>query len=330
MAYTRFDQIPNFSTAAVTASALSLDPTYNNDSLLGSALVTRSARLDALANAASETITVPFLNPLDATIESNVASKDESIRANVNGIKGGTQSAITHFRDQVWGANRLLSGLKGVDIMSEIAAKDERYWIDERKKMLAIMLKAISIVSPANMTADASGNVANLKALLQGKQTFGDAKSKVKNVVMSSLQHYYIQESQIGYEQPSQTDTEFGRIAGMNIVVSDDMPDDLLALVADGGFVYGEASQMSSPRISYQSDELLARGWGVDALVSRRQFIFTPQGYKFVGTYDSQNASPTFDEMKNGNDWELVTGIPRKALPFGFVKVAITPTTTGE
>lgn len=328
MAYTRFEDIPSFSTAAVQAAKAFINPEFYNDDILTSPIVTQSATFNALAQAGSAEISVPFLNPLDASIEENVASPDESILADIHGITGGSQSARLNYKDQVWGANRLLSTLRGVDIMGEIAARDERYWKERRKTHLVTVLSAIATTAGAGYTVNGGTEVASVDLLIDGKGMFGDAQAKATTVVMHSTQQRYLSKGQLGFESPADTNTEFGRVHGMKIVVSDSMPVTLMAIVADEAFSYGEAN-LASYAMRYEASERAARGWGTDILVSRKQYILHPQGFRFVGVVDPKNASPTIAEMSNGNDWELIAGINPKQVPFRFVKVAAAPTTGG-
>ena len=180
MVYTRFEDIPNFSAGAVEAAKAFVKPEYFNDDLLLSPMVNRSARFDALAQAGSADISVPFLNPLDATIEENVASPDESIMADIHGITGGNQRAKLNYHDQVWGANRLLSTLRQIDVMGEIAVKDERYWIERRKVRVATILNALSTTAGSTYTINGGTEVASVDLLIDAKGLYGDAQARVR------------------------------------------------------------------------------------------------------------------------------------------------------
>ncbi len=326
MSYTRFEDIPNFSAGAVEAAKAFLKPEFYNDDILTSPMVVRSAAFDALAQSGAAYTSVPFLNPLDASIEENVASPDESIMADVHGITGGNQKAHLNFKDQVWGANRLLSTLRGVDLMAEIAARDERYKIERRKVRVATILTALSVTAGADYTIDGGTEVASADLLIDGKGLYGDAAGKARTAVMHSTQYRYLQKAQLGFVAPADSNTLFGTIHGLDIVVSDNMPVTLIAIVAGEAFSYGRAN-LGKYAMSYESSERAARGWGTDILVSREQDILHPQGFEFVGTLDPKNASPTIAELKNGNDWALFAGINKKQVPFRFIKVAATPTT---
>ena len=324
--YTRFEDIPNFSAAAVQAAKAFIEPSYYNDDILTAPLINRSAFFDGLASGSSPETSVPFLNPLDASIEENVASPDESIMAEIHGITGGSQSARINYKDQVWGANRLLTTLRGVDIMAEIAARDERYWIERRKTHLVTVLSAIATTAGAKFTVNGGTNVASVDLLIDGKGLFGDAQAKATTVVMHSTQQRYLAKGNLGFVAPVDSNTLFGTVHGMTIVVSDSMPVGLIAIVADNAFSYGEAN-LGTYAMRYEANERAARGWGTDILVSRKQYVLHPQGFRFVGLIDPKNASPTIAEMNNGNDWELLAGINDKQVPFRFVKVAAAPTT---
>lgn len=324
MSYTRFEDIPGFSAAAVQAAKGFIDPTYFNDDVLQSPIIVQSPTFTALAQAGSADISVPFLNPLDATIEENVASPDETIMAEIHGITGGNQRAKTNYKDQVWGANRLLSTLRGIDVMGEIAARDARYWKERLKVHLMTVASAISVTAGADYTVNGGTNVASVDLLIDGKSLFGDAQDKARAVLMHSTQQRYLKKAQLGFESPADTNTAFGTIDGMTIIVSDSCPKGLMVIVADEAFSYGEAN-LGDKAMRYQSEERAARGWGTDILVSRKQYILHPQGFEFVGTVDPSNASPTIAEMSNGNDWKLLAGINPKQVPFRFVKVATVP-----
>lgn len=326
MAYTRFEDIPNFSASAVNAASAFLSPEFYNDDILKSPIVVQSAYFDGLAQAGSADISVPFMNPLDTSIEENVASPDESIMAEIHGITGGNQKAKTHYKDQVWGANRLLTTLRGKDIMAEIAARRERYFIERRKIHLVTNLSALAVTAGAAFTVDGGSEVASVDLIIDGVGLFGDASGKARAVVMHSTQQRFLQKGQLGFESPADTNTLFGRVHGLEIIVSDSMPVGLMAIVAAEAFSYGKAN-LGTYALRYQSEERAARGWGTDELIAREQYLLHPQGFNFVGAVAANNASPTIDEMKNGNDWELVAGINPKQVPLRFIKVAATKTT---
>lgn len=325
MVYTRYEDIPGFSAAAVQAASAFLSPEIYNDDILTGRLVVQSPTFNALAQAGSADISVPFLNPLDATIEENVASLDESIMADIHGITGGNQRAKLNYKDQVWGASRIISTLKGVDLISEIAARKERYFVERRKKHLVTVISALSVTAGSAYTVDGGTSMASVDLLIDAKGMYGDAASKAKTVYMHGTQYRALQKAQLNeFESPADTNTLFGRAHGLDIIVSDDMPVGLMAVVADEAFSYGEAD-LGSYAVRYQSEERAADGWGTDIIVARKQYILHPQGFDFVGVVDPKNASPTIDEMKNGNDWALVAGINPKQVPIRFVKVAATP-----
>jgi hypothetical protein len=145
VAYTLYSDIPNFSAAAVNAAAAFIDREFYNDDILTSPVVVRSARFDALAQAGSADISVPFLNPLDAAIEENTANLDPSVMAAIHGITGGTQKAKLNYKDQVFGSDRITSTLRGIDVMPQIASRLERYWIERRKKHVTTILSALAL-----------------------------------------------------------------------------------------------------------------------------------------------------------------------------------------
>lgn len=319
--YTLYSEVPNFSAARI--NAMSFDPSFNNDVIFNSPMVVRSAELDARASTGAAITTVPYWNPLDA-IEPNVASFNENDMAPVHGIGGGEQTARIHLRAEVLGANRVISTLRQTNVMGQIAASIERYWIDTRKAHLGAILTGISIAAGPKNTHNAA-DVLSLKVILAALQKAGDAKGRYKTIVMNSLQEYYLQDAQIGYRASAETNTNFATIGGLNIVVSDDMPTTMVALVADKAFGFGEGALSPNKALAYQSEERAANAWGVDELITRRQYLLHPQGFSFVG--EVAKAAPTNAEQSNGVDWALNTDNP-KALPFKFIKVTETPAPT--
>lgn len=318
MAYTLYSDVPNFSAARI--NALSFDPSFNNDAILNSPMVVRSAELDALASTGAAVTSVPFWNPL-AAIEPNVASFVESEMAPVNGISGGVQIARLHLRDSVFGANRVISTLQSTNVMGQIASEIERYWIDTRKAHLVSILTGIQKTAGTAHTHDAAA-VLSLKGILAALQKKGDAKGKFKTIVMNSVQHYYLQDAQIGFKPSAETNTGFDQIGGLNIVVADEMPATMCAIVADKAFGFGEGALSPNKALAYQSEERAANGWGVDELITRRQYLLHPQGFSFAGAV--VKASPTNAEQMDAVDWTL-TSTNVKALPFTFLKVLAVP-----
>lgn len=327
MAYTLYSDIPNFSAAAVNAAAAFIDREFYNDDILTSPVVVRSARFDALAQAGSADISVPFLNPLDAAIEENTANLDPSVMAAIHGITGGTQKAKLNYKDQVFGSDRITSTLRGIDVMPQIASRLERYWIERRKKHVTTILSALALTAGGAYTVDGGTDVASYDLMIDGKALFGDASEKAVACVMHSTQKTFLEKAQLGYLPPAATNTVFGTIHGMTIIVSDNMPVGLVAILGAECFSYGEAD-LGDKALRYGAEERAGDGWGADYLVTRKQFIMHPQGFEFVGAVTAGKASPTLDDMKNGNDWKLLDGINPKQVPFRFVKVASTKTVT--
>ena len=327
MAYTLFSDIPNFSAAAVRAAGAFLTPEFYNDDILQSPIIVRSARFDELAQAGSSDISVPFLSPLDETIEENTANLDPSVIADIHGITGGNQRAKLNYKDQVFGSSRIASTLRGIDIMPQIAGRVARYKIQRQKVHLTTVVSALAVTSGADFTVDASSDVASYDVIIDGKAMFGDASGKAVAVLMHSTQKTFLEKAQLGFLPPAATNTLFGTIHGLTIIVSDSMPVGLMVVLGAEAFSYGEA-QLGEQALEYGKEPRASDGWGADYLVGRWQYILHPQGYEFVGSVTAGKASPTLDDMKNGNDWKLLDGINKKQVPFRFIKVGTTPKTT--
>lgn len=317
--YTLFSDIPNFHVNRI--AALLWEPNYRNDALLSSRVVTRSAQLDSYASTGAAAFEIPYYNPLQ-NLEPDVASKDHSVRAEVHGITGSTMRVINNYRSKTFGSARLLSTLNGTDVMGAIARSIADYEADARKSYLGSMLKGVSKAAGAAHTL-VSTDVLNLKNILNALQKRGDAKTKFKTIAMNSLQHTYLQLAAVGFKAASETNTGFDQIAGLNIVVTDDLPEDMVVILADGAIQVGEAS-LGKQRLGFTVDELNSNGWGTEALTPRAQFILHPAGTRFIGEISGQGASPTNADVENANDWQIAVQNP-KAFPFIFMKVAITP-----
>lgn len=304
--------------------------------LVNSGMVVRDPRMDALLAGAGKTYQLPFFNDL-ADTEANVGTDDPAVTATAQPITTGKDIAIRHIRNQMWGAADIELSLIGKDPMREIADKVASYWMRQDQRLLIQALIGLFADNVANDSSDmvnsialkaagtpAATNKISADAVLTTKQTMGDAGNNLTAIAMHSAVATSLRKQNLVTTIPaSGGNVSFETYLGLRLIEDDAIPSytatqivHRVFLMGQGAFRWGEGRPKVPVEVERQATQ--GRGAGVEYLVSRREFLLHPAGYKFTNS-SVAGQSPTNAEYATTANWDRV--YDRKRIPLAMLEV---------
>jgi hypothetical protein len=273
------------------------------------------------------TINIPFWKDLDST-SPGIANDDETSVAVPGKVSTGTDVAIRNIRTRGWGAARLTAELAGEDPMARIRARVSNYW----NRMFQQHLISVLIGVFADNAANAAGDMRNVigtdvagaptdsqyisaEAILDTKQTMGDAGDDLGLLIMHSVCYTRLQKANlIDFIPDSEGRVNFPTYLGYRIVVDDGVrvvqgttnsARYLYStyLVSEGAIAWGEAPVAVPVEIYNRPDQ--GNGMGVETMWTRRQYILHPYGLKWTDASRAGNF-PTDAENQAAANWTRV------------------------
>lgn len=314
---------------------LSLMSTEKNR-LVQSGIVGRDPRIDALLAGGGRTFNLPFWNDL-ANTEANVSTDDPAVTATAQPITTGKDVAIRHNRNQMWGAADLEAALVGEDPMAEIVSKVSGYWRRQDQRTLINSLVGLFADNVANDSSDMVNSIAlkaagtpgasnkiSADAVLDTRQTMGDAGDNLVAIAMhSAILTSLKKQNLISFIPASDGKVNFATFMGLSVIEDDGITPytatqtvHRVFLLGAGAFRWGEGRPKVPIEVERQA--IQGRGAGVEYLVSRREYILHPAGYKFVPT-SIAGQSPTWAELAAAAQWDRV--YDRKLIPLAMLEV---------
>lgn len=273
---------------------------------------------------AGRTYNIPFYKDLANDAE-NISSDDPDTSSTPKKITTGKDQAIRHNRNQSWSSMDLNAQLTGSDPMAAIKTRVSDYWMRRQQKLLVSNIKGVMADNAANDGGDMRYVIGNDsadaitedelisdEAIIDAKQTMGDAAEMLSVIIMHSKVHSRLQKYDlIDYIPGSQANIRFPTYLGYRIVVDDGCPAVAGAnrilystyLVAQGAFVYAE-SPPPVP-VAVEREEKAGNGSGQEILYTRRQFILHPKGIKWTDN-TCAGLSPTIAELELAVNWDRV------------------------
>lgn len=311
------------------------EQTAENSRLFQSgALVTDDVIDSEIANGGNN-VNIPFWKDLgsDGTTDSQQGDNPAST-ITPGAIESDKQVAPVLRRVVSFAAGDLLAALAGDDPMGVAADRMAPYW-NRRQNAIAIKaiqgaLAAIDLESPAKTgyydVSVASGSTVLLTAdhVIDARQKgLGDASDELSLMFVHSKVYARLQKQNlIDFIPDARGEVTIPTYLGMQLVVTDTMPVDTSAtndvyetyIAGPGSLRYGEA--MAKNPMAVQREELQADGAGVEYLVSRRDFVVHPLGFKYSGSIDQPG--PTNSALGTGSNWTRV--FERKNVPLVGIK----------
>ena len=301
-----------------------MNKTAEKSAIFQSGILRPDANMAKFLAGGGRTENVPFWNDL-SNAEPNISSDDPASEATPQKIGGSKDVAVRHNRNQAWSDAYLVSELSGDDPMKRVLERVSDYWSRAYQRQLVASLKGVFADNAANdggdmrhvVATDAVGapDVAELisaEAIIDAKQTMGDAAQKLSVVIMHSVPYSRLQKlNLIDYIPDSEGKIDLATYLGYRLVVDDGCPAIQGAnrilystyLVSRGAIAWAE----HPPKVAVEVERKPSQGdgGGVEELWTRRQYVLHPYGIKWT---DSSVAgqSPTNAELEAAANWDRV------------------------
>lgn len=309
--------------------------TMEESRIFQSGILRTDPSLSAFLAGGGLTVNVPFWKDLDDT-EPGIANDDPASIATPGKIGTGQEVAIRNVRTRAWQSAKLVAELAGSDPMARIRSRVSKYWSRAFERHLISDLVGVFADNAANdggdmrvvIGADAVGapsaaNLVSAEAILDTKQTMGDQADGLDMLIMHSVVYTRLQKNNlIDFIPDSEGRVRFPTYLGYRVVTDDSVrvvqgttntARFLYStyLVGTGAIAWGESS-VDTP-VAVERQELQGNGMGVETLVTRRQYIMHPYGFKWTDASRAGNF-PTNAECQNAANWDRVAP-ERKMIP---------------
>lgn len=312
--------------------------TKERAAIFQSGILRSDPRLQTFLSGGGRTANNPFWKDL-ADEESDVGNDDPASVSVPSKISTGKDVVCRQVRTKSWSTANLAADLAGSDPMMAIANSVSTYWERQFNSILVSTLYGVYLDNVANdagdmvnsIGTDAGGapNAAELvsaEAIIDTKQTMGDAAEDLKAIVMHSVVYSRLQKQNlIDFIPDSEGRVNFPTYLGYRVIVSDtakrivgaNRTKYITYLVGEGALVFDEAPLATSPMAEVHREPLQGGGVGVDTLITRRQFVLHPNGIKWTDSVVG-GEFPTNAELANVSNWDRVYA-ERKQIPIAFL-----------
>jgi hypothetical protein len=299
-------------------------------------IITQTDLINQLTQAASNSFTIPYWNPLAST-EPNVGSDNPASTSTPLNIDAGSQVGIKQRRNQSWSTMDLVAVVAGSDPMGQIVNGVAGYWARALNQNLIACVNGVIADNEANdsgdmvvdVTDDAAGapgaaTLIQASVVIDGWATLGDHMGEIAGIAMHSVPYTTLQKADLITFQPtSGQDVGFGTYLGKTVIVDDSLPAAAQTnqtwytsvLFGNGAFGYGEGT----PTTPTEVDRTPASGdgEGQETLFSRRHFCIHPGGFAWQGA-SMAGTTPTNAELATATNWDRV--FDQKNIPLAFLK----------
>lgn len=311
------------------------EQTAENSRLYQSGALVVDETIDGAIERGGNSVHVPFWNDLgsDGTTDSQQGD-DPSSSLTPGKIESDEQIAPVLRRVVSFAAGDLLAALAGDDPMGVAADRMAPFW-DRRLNAAAVKavqgaLGAIDAESPSETgykdVSVSSGTAVLLDAdtVIDAKQEgLGDAADDLTLMFVHSKVYARLQKlNLIDFIPDARGEVTIPTYLGMMLVISDTLPVDTsnsndiyeTYILGPGALRNGEG--MPKVPLATQREELEADGAGVEYIVSRRDVVLHPLGFKYSGSIDQPG--PTNSALGTAANWTRV--FERKNCPMVGIK----------
>src|SRR5690606_16658583 len=246
-----------------------------------------------------------------ANTQSNTATDDPSDVATPDNISAGRDIALRQIRTMGWSSAKLSAELAGDDPQRRIAERVAAYWSRQFQRILVATLNGVFADNIANDSSDmvnVTGAAIDAEAILDTKQTMGDAADDLDTLIMHSVVYTSLQKQNlIDFIPDSEGKVRFPTYLGYRVVVDDGVNVNTNVydtyLVANGALAWAEVP-VATP---VETDHFPAQGngMGVDQLWTRRQFVMHPYGIAWQDDTVTDEF-PTNAELATASNWDRV------------------------
>lgn len=313
--------------------------TKENWALFDSGVLRADPQLSTFLSGGGRTVNIPFWKDL-GNDESEPGDDDPNSVIIPKKITTGQDVGVRQVRTQAWSSARLAAELAGSDPMQAIARRVGNYWLRQFNSILVATLEGVRLDNVANDSGDMVNDIGgddgtviateliSAEAILDAKQTMGDAAEDLKAIVMHSVVYTRLQKQNlIDFIPDSEGRVRFPTYLGYRVVVTDSAKaivgsnsgdiEYVTYLLGAGAIAFNEAPLSTSPMIEVDRKPEQGNGVGVDVLFSRRQFIMHPYGIKWTDS-SVGGEFPTNAELGLAANWDRVY-TERKQIPIAFL-----------
>jgi len=311
--------------------------TMVKSAIFNSGILRSDDNMSTFLSGGGRTTNVPFWKDLDDT-ESNIASDDPASDGTPLKLTSGTDIAARHVRSQGWSTTQLSGILAGSDPLQRIRDRVSDYWVRQFQSVLVNTLRGaftdnidndsndmVNTIGTDGAGAETSAEWISAEAVLDTKQTMGDAGGDLDTLILHSVPFTRLQKlNLIDYIPDARGEVNFPTYLGYNVVVDDGCP----AIVGTNRTMYWtfllgrdaicwNEVPVTNP-VGLDVDESAANGMGVEELWTRRQFVMHPYGIKWA---DGSVAGefPTNTELRAAANWDRVYA-ERKQIPMALLR----------
>lgn len=311
------------------------EQTAENSRLYQSGALVEDATIDGSIERGGNSVHVPFWKDLGSDGTTDSAQGDNPASSITPGaIESDEQVAPVLRRVVSFAAGDILAALAGDDPMGVAGDRMAPFW-DRRLNAAAISavqgaLGAIDAESPSETgyydVSVASGTAVELEAdhVIDAKQMgLGDAADDLVLMFVHSKVYARLQKQNlIDFIPDAEGRVTIPTYLGMQLIITDSLPVDTSGsndvyetyIVGPGALRNGEG--MPKVPLATQREELEADGAGVEYIVSRRDVVIHPLGFKYSGSVPS--AGPTNAALATAGNWTRV--FERKNVPLVGIK----------
>lgn len=298
-------------------TAYMLKETMERAGVFTSGLVRPDAAMQGLMTGGGRLFNHPFWNDLDSN-DSTVVDDDPTHLITPAKIAAAKMQFVRQFRARAWSTADLSAELAGDKPMMRIVERTSAYWAREFNKLTIATMNGLVNDNIANDGGDmvfsagvgVGGSPAtegiSAEAILETKQTMGDAAEALQIIVMHSRIYTNLQQQQLIVFIPNaRGEISIPTYLGYRVVVSDTVPVSggvyTSYLTAPG--IIGYCEKPPAIPVETKREPLQGYGSGVEILVTRRQFALHPYGFNWT---DSSCAGefPTTAELGTTANWD--------------------------
>lgn len=294
-----------------------LKETMEKAGVFTSGLVQQDGLMASLLSGGGRLFQHPFWKDLDNT-GSSVATDAVGDVLTPGEITAAKMQFVRQFRTRGWSTADLVTELAGDNPMMRIVSRVSDYWAREFNRLTISTMNGLFNDNIANDSGDmvysagvgVGGATATdgitAEAVLETKQTMGDAADSLQILVMHSRIFTNLQQQQLIVFTPNaRGEIKFGTYLGYRVVVSDTVPVSngqyTTYLCAPGVIGYAEKPPLI-PVETYRLP-LTGMGAGTETMVTRRQFSLHPYGFNWVD-FACVGQFPTTAEIETVTNWD--------------------------
>jgi hypothetical protein len=298
--------------------------TKEKSAIFQSGIMRMDGNVSGFLSGGGLTVNIPFWKDLDNT-EANISTDNPATASSPRKVDASKSVAIRQQRNQSWATMDLTGELAGADPMARIRERVSSYWTRQFQRTLVSTLTGVFADNAANDSGDmirdigsdsasavTAAELISAEAIIDAKQTMGDAADSLDVIIMHSIAYSRLQKMNlIDFIPDSRGEIQFPTYLGYRVVVDDNVravagsnrTKYWTYLVGAGAIAWGE-SPVSVP-VEVDRKPELGNGSGQEILYTRRQYVMHPYGFRWLDASRASNFA-TNAEMAAAANWDRV------------------------